>query len=317
MSISSGALVFAVAAGLGADASTGAQASDAFVESAAWDVWRLVAATASVLFLALLLTAVHVLRNANEWGVTGSELKLWPHLAFGILGTAVLILGRIVVGGGTPELPVKALEVRVGAVLTTSLLAGIPWVVLVWLAHETCHLLQQRIEELPSIPPVLESSSKSRSKDMKPSRRDVIEQLLRLWRLIELCVGAFALGVVAAIVTASLLRAAFLEAYPARDDEFPTVNVIYYGVLFAAIASLVNLPLIVVWRRSARTMVDHTFPLPPDGQPTEEWVAARTRLEALLHLDVSLLRNPLTAFTILSPLLTSALGAFVPLVGEA
>jgi hypothetical protein len=152
---------------------------------------------------------------------------------------------------------------------------------------------------------------------MKPSRRDLIEQLLRLWRLIELCVGAFALGVVAAIVTASLLRAAFLEAHPDRDDEFPTVNVIYYGVLFAAIASLVNLPLIAVWRRSARTMVDRTFPLPPDGQPTEDWMAARGRLEALLHLDVSLLRNPLTALTILSPLVTSALGAFVPLVGGA
>jgi hypothetical protein len=80
---------------------------------------------------------------------------------------------------------------------------------------------------------------------------------------------------------------------------------------------VLNVPLVAAWRRCARRAVDQAYPLPLDGQPAEEWVAARTRLEALLHLDVSLLRNPLTALTILSPLLTSALAAFIPQLGTS
>ena len=66
-----------------------------------------------------------------------------------------------------------------------------------------------------------------------------------------------------------------------------------------------------------RCIVDHAYPLPPDGQPTEEWVASRAWLEVLLHPDVSLLRNPLIALTILSPLLTGVLAAFIPELGKA
>ncbi|RZT16832.1 hypothetical protein EV649_4365 [Kribbella sp. VKM Ac-2569] len=93
----------------------------------------------------------------------------------------------------------------------------------------------------------------------------------------------------------------------ARRLGSPVVTIGTVALLFALAAS---------WRSCAREIVDHAYPLPPDGQPTEEWVARRARLEVLLHLDVSLLRNPLTALTILSPLLTGALAAFIPELGK-
>jgi hypothetical protein len=49
-----------------------------------------------------------------------------------------------------------------------------------------------------------------------------------------------------------------------------------------------------------------------DGKPAAEWAEERARLEALLHLDLSILRNPLTALSVLAPLLISALAAFLP-----
>jgi len=43
--------------------------------------------------------------------------------------------------------------------------------------------------------------------------------------------------------------------------------------------------------------------------------SARARLEKLLHLDVPLLRNPLTALSVFTPLVTAALAAFIPQLG--
>lgn len=44
-------------------------------------------------------------------------------------------------------------------------------------------------------------------------------------------------------------------------------------------------------------------------------MAAKARLEKLLHLDVPLLRNPLTALSVFVPLVTAALAAFIPQLG--
>jgi hypothetical protein len=230
-----------------------------------------------------------------------------------VVGVATLIAGRILGGSGNPDLPVNNLEFRVLAVLLPALVAAVPWLVLVWLAHDTCRLLRDRIVSLPPIP--LGSAKTDDGDAGIPPHREVNSQLLRLWDLLVLCVGAFALGVVTAIVASSTLRATFISAHPDRSDEFPAVNVLYYGALFALLASVLTVPLIAAWRGCAREVVEQTYPLPADGQPSEEWTAARARLETLLHLDVSLLRNPLTVLTILSPLLTSALAAFLPQIG--
>jgi hypothetical protein len=278
----------------------------------------MVAATASVLFLGMFLAGVRALTAWADWGLAASAAQVWMYLICAAAGTGVLVIGRFVVGSGTPDLPVANLDARVGAVLSTALLAGVPFVVLIWLAYATCYSLREQIETLPALPLRPDPSPTDPAYRPQPlPHRDVISRLLRMWDLLGCCIGSFALAVVAALVTSSSLRAAFLEAHPGRADEFRAVNVLYYGVLLAAIASVVNLPLVAAWRRSARSMVDQAYPLPPDGQPSEEWLAARSRLEALMHLDVSLLRNPLTALTVLSPLLSAAFAAFIPQIGNS
>ncbi len=139
--------------------------------------------------------------------------------------------------------------------------------------------------------------------------------MLLLWRLLVTCVTAFAIAVVAAIVNSGALRASFLQAHPGRGAEFPPANVLFYGAFFAIVLSVITIPLVTAWRSCAFAMVDRTHPLPADGQPTEEWMSARTRLEKLLHLDVPLLRNPLTALSIFVPLITATLAAFIPQLG--
>lgn len=309
-------LLFALAAALGAGDSTGSAESEAFVGGVPWMVWRLVGAAAILVFVGLAVTAIRVLVATDRWGIDASKSLRWTYVICAAVGLGVVIAGRIVAGGANPDVPVQNLDARTGAVLVSALIAAIPWLVLVWLALHTCQVLRHRIGELPPIPARPGDDSRGPIHSDSP-HREVIVQMLRLWDLLVLCVAAFVIGVVAAIVTSSTLRAAFLDVHPDRADEFPAVNVLYYGALFAVLAAVLNVPLVAAWRRCARGVVDGAYPLPWDGQPTEAWVAARSRLEALLHLDVSLLRNPLTGFAVLSPLLTSALAAFIPQLSQS
>jgi hypothetical protein len=74
----------------------------------------------------------------------------------------------------------------------------------------------------------------------------------------------------------------------------------------------IGLPLAASWRTRARDLVEHAYPLRLDGHRDERCAEDRARLEHLLHLDVSLIRSPLTALTLFTPLITSLLAALVP-----
>jgi hypothetical protein len=312
-------LFFAAFAGLGLDSSTGSSASSDFVARVPWAVWRGVAAAAVVLFVVLLLTGARVLANSSAWGLAASRGRVWAYVATAAAGVALLLLIlRLGAGAGNnPDLPVKALELRTGAVLLSGLTASIPWLAVVWLALDCCRALRHRIASLPPVTAHQGMGAVAPEAATRPGPYpEAITGLLELWRLLLLCVGAFTLGVVAAIVTSSALRGAFLAAYPERAAEFPAVNVLYYGALFAGLLTMLAAPVAVTWRAGARDIVERAHPLPVDGQPTEQWVEARHRMETLLHLDVPLLRNPLTALTVLTPLLTSALAAFLPQLGS-
>jgi len=126
------------------------------------------------------------------------------------------------------------------------------------------------------------------------------------------CVTAAAVTVVVAIATGGALRAAFVAYAPDRAAEFPGSYVLLFGALFAVLQAAIGLPLVVSWRARARDLVERAYPVRLGGQPTDAWVTGRAQLEALLHLDVALLRNPLTALSILAPLVTSVLAVFIP-----
>jgi hypothetical protein len=205
--------------------------------------------------------------------------------------------------------------VRTRAVLFTGMLTSIPWLALVWLAHAECHDLQDSLTGAAKQPAARIAGTPAGQAVKQQSLAVVNARLLVLWRLLTACVTAFAVTVVAAIVNSGALRASFLAAHPARGSEFPPANVLFYGAFFAVILSVITIPLVATWRACAFSVVERSCPLPADGQPTEAWFTARTQLERLLHLDVPLLRNPLTALSIFVPLITAALAAFIPQLG--
>lgn len=316
ITLGAGGLFFALTYLLGVHASTGSTESRDFVSGVPWLAWRMVAAAVLLLFLGLLLAGVRLLADLETWGVVASPARRRAYLATAAAAVVLVVVLRAAAGvNWDPDLPVNALNVRTSAVLLMGLGAAIPWLALVWLAHDSCRTLWDRVRTLPPLAPDIPGGPGSSGRVEPGPYAGVITQLLTLWQLLVTCVGAFVMGVVAAMVSPSVLRGAFLAAHPDRAGQFPAVNVIYYGALFAVLLTLLAAPLASVWRSTARATVERAHPLPPDGQPTSEWVAARGRLEDLLHLDVPLVRNPLTALTVLTPLLASVLAAFLPQLG--
>jgi hypothetical protein len=295
--------LFGAAFALGISASTGSAGSRKLVASPSWVAWLLVGALALVIFAALLLLALRILRTGPEWGLGGPGTRTRNYLIIAAVTVAV-IATVIVLVGGTPDIPVRGLAFRTRAVLLGGLGASIPWLALVWLAHAECRDLQDLLAG-----PACGSSAGSLT-------AQVIPRLLLLWKLLVSCVSAFALAVAAAIVNSGALRVAFITAHPDRGGQFPPSNVLLYGAFFAALLSVITIPLVASWRSCAFMVVEQAHPLPASGEPGEDWFGARARLGKLLHLDVPLLRNPLTALSVLTPLVTAALAAFIPQLGS-
>ena len=62
----------------------------------------------------------------------------------------------------------------------------------------------------------------------------------------------------------------------------------------------------------AREFVERSHPIRLTDPSSDEWTKGRERLEALLHLNVSVLRDPLALLSVLAPLATSALAVLIP-----
>jgi hypothetical protein len=270
-----------------------------------------VAGAALVVFVVLTIQAARVLQHPANWGMYPTRERSGRYLLCAIVGAGAVLVYRWLFPDASPDLPVQRLDHRTGGVLIAGLMASVPWLTIVWLAHAECHDLgkesyRRRGDEFRT----LMDESNGDPAHIRPA----LERLLRLWQLLVLCVGAFTVGVIAAVATAGALRGAFVAAYPERADEFPPSNVLLYGGVFALGLSMIAVPMAMAWRTRAEELLDHACPLPEDGRPTEQWMEERHRLEHLLHLDHSVLRNPLTILSVIAPLLISALAAFLPQV---
>lgn len=95
---------------------------------------------------------------------------------------------------------------------------------------------------------------------------------------------------------------------------FDAEHVALYGALYGVIIVAIVLPLLAAWRARARAHIDSQHRV--DGKVTSEWYEDRAAHEKLLGLDVALIRNPLTALTVLTPLLTSVVATYLPSVGD-
>jgi len=298
------------AALLGIDGSDGTRASDSFVESVPWTVWRAISGAALVVFIVLTVQAVRILQHPRRWGFYPKHQNRVRYLVYAVLGAAAAASYRLIFPGVGPDLPVNNLDLRTAVVLVTAMIAAVPWMTVVWLAHAECRDLANNLDVRP-----LEGSAYARAlrddtNDPELFRR-AVDQLDGLWRLLWFCALSSTVGIIAAVGSAGALRGAFISAHPDRAGEFPPANVLLYGGLFTLGLSVIAVPFFVAWRNRAQQLAGHVCPLPADGKPTEDWLQHRRRVEQLLHLG-PLFTDSVTAVGVLTPLVVSALAAFLP-----
>ena len=295
-----------------------AEGSADFVVTVAWVVWKFVAALSIAMFALLFFQGFRLLRNPTQWGLPPSSPRTRPYVVVAIASASLLALVQWKFGEAVP-VPVGDMRWRSRAILYAGLVAAVPWLTIVWLAYDTCRDVA-RVDLGPT-------------GGHRPAQAMAhqLDRLVDLWRLLLACTGAFATGVVASIVTAGALRSAAVVAHdqciarqpaPTKTtaaatcaEAFPASNVVLYGAVFAFLLSVMAAPLGAAWRARAMEFVDDCHPLPENGRPTAEWVEGRDRLSSVLHLDQSLVRNPLTALSVFVPLVASLLAQFVPQLG--
>lgn len=260
------------------------------VESRAWLVWRVTAALGvalSIIFGYRGIAALLRLPRAVQ-AVTPHRTKWGFVVAAGLL-TAGVVVFRIATADVERTWPIENMETRLLLVSGSVGATAIPWVAVSLLAGRAL---------------------------MWWDYRRPIWEVLQVWDLVMAAVLAFAVYVVVALVPTGALRSVWLSQLPkneARDEQFPASDVLLYGTFLAVILAALTLPVLAAWVHKANQVADAHCPLPDaKGLKTEEWHADRSRLEKTLHLDIGLLKNPLTAFTVLTPLVTSALAAFIP-----
>jgi hypothetical protein len=170
-------------------------------------------------------------------------------------------------------------------------LAAVPWLVLVW-------LLQERLTGYA-----------------KGKTSATTQELIHLWDLLYSIILVFAVFVVLTLVTTGALRAAYFagDKDPAANKqgpEFSSSSVLLYGAFLALLLSAIALPMVAAYRRAAQRCLQDWHPMeePPnkDEKDAVEWH------ETLLHLDIGVIRSPITALTIFTPLVSAALAAFLP-----
>jgi hypothetical protein len=219
----------------------------------------------------------------------GSEIP--ARTLVGYLIVAALLVGVVFwfLGQQLPDRqwPIVGMDWRLLGVSLGIGLMTVPWLALVWLTHR---------------------DARTWIRGQMPFR-----PLLRMWDQLNSCVLAFAVFVVLAIVPTGVLRVAWFAQSPKpADASFPSSDVLLYGAFFAVLLSAISIPLVTSWRSKARRLVEQTYPISSPTDVTEDVTNNRNRLDTVLHLDVGLIRNPLTALSVFTPLITAVLAAFIP-----
>ena len=274
-----------------------------------WVTWVSLAGFALALFVFMFGLGLRiVLRPGLAWGLSETPSRR----RYGYLTVAALFAVAlcVVIFAAKPypavtQLPVQHMVLRSRGVVAAGYVTMIPWIALVWLAHGECAALKRRAEALPA-------GGMAPGQPAAEVFQAAIDQLRQLWRLLTACVAAAAAVVVVAIVTAGALRAAFLAFAPSREKEYPASVVLLFGAFYAVLLVAVGLPLVISWRARARDLVERVYPWRLGARQGESWPADRAHLEETLHLNVGLLRNPLTILTVFAPVVTSVLALFIP-----
>lgn len=264
-----------------------------------WVVWRVVAAVGSTLAI-----GVSVMGAKQFWELTAN----YPpdkHLnakRFAIVSFALLFVGLILLflnkaaSSMQRDWPIPGMSERLNIVILIVGLATVPWVALNWTVHSVANT---------------------------SGTEAGLGELVSLWTRLTNCIFAFASFVVIALLQTGALRSVW-QAQPNLDQaeqaKFTTTDVLMYGGFLAVMMAALAIPLLAAWQGKAKAFVNAQFPFgnfPFEKDANQGWAPGRELLEKTLHLNVSVLANPLTALSIFTPLIASLLAAFLPELGTS
>lgn len=259
-----------------------------------WAEWKTIAALTvsiaiglSVAGVAILIRVVH----SEHLRITRATALLYGLAAVAVCGGLAVLFGTQSGMVSQRDWPVADLDTKFVVVTVIVTLCTAPWIAMIWVVHNLVR------------------------RDSPPT----VKWLFDVWHLMMQCAETYALFIVLQVLCAGALRRVWLTQAP-TDQElserfaagFPSIEVLLTGAFGAVLGLLLFMPIVAGWRSSARTCVDRHFSLQRADPPKASWVEGRDRLEKLLHLNVGMLRSPLLALSVLTPLVTSALAVFLP-----
>jgi hypothetical protein len=275
-----------------------------FLHTSGWEVWRGVAAVSVALWVGLLLQGIRVFRelggdedltNQRRWQAV---IALMP-VGIGFMLTIGSILLSLQGKRTTIGVPIEEWSHFTITLLAIGGLAALPWLMTVWLVHMAVINLSRRVDEF---------RNPSEAIDEVWNERKLVDKYASLWDRMQGTILALAAIVTPAVLTTGALRLAVVPTYVKKED-FPANFILFYGAFFAVFVAGAVVPMVGSWRSTGHKLIDALRPLPEDGLLTEDLIMERTRLETYLHLDVGILRSPITLLSVLAPFATAVLTA--------
>lgn len=283
----------------------------AFIMGPAFRGWVAAAALTLIVSAVVFGLGVATIRRVEaDWRPSRRWWILHAVAYVAVVVAAIAIL-RLYKAPQTYQVPMHGFPVVASSLIVAGAIGAAPWVLVIWLAHERVHDLNRTVE---AITPPEPSDTLTASMLDGPAITSAVRESLRVWAAIERCALALAAIVSMAVLSSGALRTSLVGAGVLKDEEFPATAVLGYGAFFAAVLAMIVLPLVRAWRSVAFGLVDRAVGLPRSGVPSQEWFDIRARLEKHLRVDANILRRPITALSLLSPLLSALLTAFIPSV---
>ncbi|MFJ9818636.1 hypothetical protein ACIRU3_25940 [Streptomyces sp. NPDC101151] len=271
---------------------------DAFVDHD-FRFWAAMATLSFAVWIALLVRGITAIRAFPASWRRGRRWWLASLASYAVLMLAAGTMLGGVSRGNSFEVPIRHFPALITVLTAVGAAAAAPWVISVWLAQESA---KKAAEQVTAPDGAADPTAIATA----------VTDVLTMWRTIERSGLAPSLIVSTSAFNTGALRLALIGSGAVEPDDFPPVFVLGYGAFFAAVLVAILLPLVLTWRTWAFALVERALPAPDSGLLGEDLIAARTRMEAQLHIDGRFLRNPLAILSVLSPFATALVTTLVP-----
>jgi hypothetical protein len=231
----------------------------------------------------------------------------WNVAAYAALGVLTAVMIGMVTSGNRAAVPIDHFPALINTLTFLGWVSAAPWVLMVWITHERVRDLATATAQIA--PP--QSTDEYDPTLIDSAVTSIAQGTIEVRELIERSALALALLVSTTVLNTGALRFALVNSKAVNAGDFPSWWVLGYGALFSVVVAVVITPLLLAWRTQALELADRALGMPPSGIPSETLVAARQRFESRLGITARLLRRPITVLSILAPLATSILIAFL------